>query len=154
MDQFDGIGSGAMIRRFGRNESGASALEFALLAVPLLLIIFGTIEYGRALWTQQAMQSLAIETARCIGVASTDCANSGTYSATRTRDHLITEAAKLGVSLSSGNITLNPSTTCRGVSGFATVAISYRFVTVVPDFITALMVGPTLNASACFPNQT
>ena len=142
-----------MWRRFARHEGGASALEFALLAVPLLLIIVGTIEYGRALWTQQAMQSLAIATARCIGVSQSQCTTSGSYSSTKTNTYLIAEAAKLGVALQTTNITINASTTCQSVTGFATVGISYTFVSAVPAFITALAIGPTLRASACFPNQ-
>lgn len=142
-----------MRRHFARDEGGASALEFALLAAPLLLIIVGTIEYGRALWTQQAMQSLAIATARCIGVSQSQCTTSGSYSSTKTNTYIIAEAAKLGVALQTTNVTLNASTTCQGVSGFATVAISYTFVSAVPAFITAMVMGPALRANACFPNQ-
>ena len=81
------------LRQVARHDGGASALEFALLAVPLLLMIVGTIEYGRALWTQQAMQSLAIATARCIGVSQSECTSSGSYSSTKTNTYLIAEAA-------------------------------------------------------------
>lgn len=142
-----------MRSRFRHDESGASALEFALLAVPLLLMIVGTIEYGRALWTRQAMQSLAIATARCVGVTQSDCSTSGSYSATKTSTYLIAEAAKLGVALTTGNISINANTSCQGVSGFSTVAITYTFVSAAPKFITALLIGPTLTATACFPNQ-
>lgn len=143
-----------ILRQFVRHQGGASALEFALVSVPLLLIIVGTVEYGRALWTQQAMQSLAISTARCIGVQQTQCTNSGTYSANKTSTWVIGEAAKLGVPLQAANITVDASTTCRGVAGFATVAISFVFVSAAPQFITALVLGPTLRADACFPVQS
>lgn len=139
--------------RLIRHQGGASALEFALLAVPLLLIIVGTIEYGRALWTQQAMQSLAIATARCVGVSQSECSSSGSYNSSRTNSHVIAEAAKLGVALESTDISVNANTSCRSVSGFATVTITYEFVSAAPAFITALVIGPTLTASACFPNQ-
>ena len=140
-------------RRLLRHEGGASALEFALVAAPLLLIIVGTVEYGRALWTQQAMQSLAISAARCIGVQQTQCTTSGSYSLAKTRTWVIGEAAKLGVPLQTANITVNASTTCQGVSGFATVAISYLFVSAAPQVVTAMVLGPTLRANACFPVQ-
>lgn len=140
-------------RRFARHEGGASALEFALLAVPLLLIVVGTIEFGRALWTQQAMQSLAISTARCIGVAQSECTVSGTYNLAKTNTYLIKEAARLGVALKASNITVNANTTCRSVTGFATVSINYAFVSAAPRFLTSLVLGPTLKAYACFPNQ-
>jgi Flp pilus assembly protein TadG len=142
------------LRRLLHHQGGASALEFALVAVPLLLIIVGTVEYGRALWTQQAMQSLAISTARCIGVQQTQCTNSGTYNANKTSTWVIGEAAKLGVPLQAVNLTVNASTTCRGVAGFATVTISYVFVSAAPQFVTSLLLGPTLRAEACFPVQS
>lgn len=37
--------------RLLRSTSGASAIEFALIAMPLLLFLFGTMEYGRLMWT-------------------------------------------------------------------------------------------------------
>lgn len=37
-----------LLKKFSRNEAGVSAVEFALILVPLLLLIFGIIEFGRA----------------------------------------------------------------------------------------------------------
>ena len=141
------------LRKFARHDGGASALEFALLAVPLLLIIVGTIEYGRALWTQQAMQSLAISTARCVGISQSECASSGTYSSSKTTAYVIAEAARLGVPLQGPDISVNAATSCQGVTGFATVTITYRFVSAAPEFLTAMVLGPNLRAPACFPHQ-
>lgn len=135
------------------HTGGASAVEFAIVAAPLLLILFGTVEFGRLLWTRQAMQSLAISAARCMGVRQTSCSSAGAYSATATTSYVIAGAAGLGVPLASTNITLNASTTCGGVSGFSSVAISYTFATAVPVLINALAGGVALSASACFPNQ-
>ena len=41
------------IGRFRKDETGATALEFALLAVPLVMLTFGIVEFGRALFLQQ-----------------------------------------------------------------------------------------------------
>jgi Flp pilus assembly protein TadG len=35
-------------RRFWRHEEGATAVEFAIVAVPFLMIVLGTFEFGRA----------------------------------------------------------------------------------------------------------
>jgi Flp pilus assembly protein TadG len=59
-----------MIRRrarsFGRAEGGATAIEFAIVVGPLLLLMFATLEFGRMLWTREALQSAAIAGARCM----------------------------------------------------------------------------------------
>ncbi len=46
------------------DERGAAAVEFALLCIPLFLILLGTIEFGFALYAKQAVVSAAREGAR------------------------------------------------------------------------------------------
>lgn len=57
-----------------RDQRGAVAVEFALILPVLLLILFGTIEFGRV-WSQyQVFQGAAREGARCAAVAaSSNC---------------------------------------------------------------------------------
>ncbi|MEX6509117.1 TadE/TadG family type IV pilus assembly protein [Jiella sp. M17.18] len=42
-------GAASRLRRFGRDEAGATAVEFAIVCLPLLLVIFGILDFGRAL---------------------------------------------------------------------------------------------------------
>lgn len=51
-----------------RGESGASAVEFALVLLPLLLIVFGIIDYGRAFYVQVNLESSTREIARQMAV--------------------------------------------------------------------------------------
>lgn len=37
-------------RRFGRSDDGAVAVEFALVVVPFLIMVFGIFEAGQVLW--------------------------------------------------------------------------------------------------------
>ncbi|WP_417307462.1 TadE/TadG family type IV pilus assembly protein [Devosia sp.] len=141
-------------RRFIGDRAGASAVEFALIAAPLLLLIVGTVEYGRLIWTKQAMQSIAISTARCMGVAQSECSAGGTFSVATTRSMVITEAGKIGVSLEPGDVTLQKAAICNGISGFSQVTISYQFTSAAPEFLTAMATGGNLSATACFPNQS
>ena len=90
-------------RSFWRNERGVSALEFALTALPFLMLLVGTIELGRLLWMRQAMQSLAGSAARCMGVLQTQCAASGVYSPTGTANFVIVGAAAFVVQPTMGN---------------------------------------------------
>jgi Flp pilus assembly protein TadG len=51
-----------MTRR--RPEAGAAALEFALVVPLLLMLVFGLIEVGRAMWLHQAVTASSREGAR------------------------------------------------------------------------------------------
>ena len=46
------------------DERGAAALEFALLCIPLFLLLLGSIEFGFALYAKQVVASAAREGAR------------------------------------------------------------------------------------------
>ena len=52
------------MRRFVEDESGAALIEFAILASLLLVIMFGTIDFGRALFTANNLTASAREGAR------------------------------------------------------------------------------------------
>jgi Flp pilus assembly protein TadG len=52
------------LRQFWRDEKGATAVEFAMVSVLMLMMLFGTIELGRIFWTYNAVQSATELTAR------------------------------------------------------------------------------------------
>lgn len=54
-----------------RNERGAAALEFALIAPLFILLMFGLLQFGWYLWTAEYTNSAARETARRVVVG--DC---------------------------------------------------------------------------------
>jgi Flp pilus assembly protein TadG len=60
------------MRRYGRADAGAAAVEFALVVTLLFALIFGIIAFGFALFYQQSAVQAAREAARkaAIGVAS------------------------------------------------------------------------------------
>jgi Flp pilus assembly protein TadG len=64
-------------RRGGR--AGSTTLEFALIASTLLIICLGSINLGALLWTQEVMELAAADTARCVALGSSLCANPQTY---------------------------------------------------------------------------
>ena len=142
------------LKRFFGDGRGASAVEFSLVVVPLLLFIFGTIELSRIMWTRQTMQSLAISAARCMGILQPSCISGSAYDETTTKNYIINKAASYGVPLATGDITLSVTGGCGTLTGgFSTVAITYNFISVAPRLITALGGTTVLSASACFPNQ-
>jgi len=52
------------LKRFDSSERGATLVEFALAVTVLLTSMFGVIEFGRALWTHNALTDAARRGAR------------------------------------------------------------------------------------------
>ena len=60
----------AQNRADGRtDDSGAAAVEFALIMVPLLMIVFGILSYGFLLSSRQSVSQAAAEAARAAAIA-------------------------------------------------------------------------------------
>ncbi len=134
------------------DRSGASAVEFALVLMPLLMLAFGVIEYGRLLWTKQALQQTAIAGARCMGILQSSCASGGSFSSTNTTSFIQQVASGWGISVPSTGVTLNHSATCGGETGFSQVSLALTFTSVIPKIV-LLVGGENLTATACFPNN-
>jgi Flp pilus assembly protein TadG len=137
-------------KSFAAACGGASAIEFALVAPMFLMIVFGTIEFGRLLWTKQALQQTAIAGARCMAIAQgaiqgSPCAAGGTTS------YIQSVASGWGLSLQSSNIQLSSS--CGTTSGFSQVQITSTFNTPVPQLVQLATGGTQLTATACYPNN-
>jgi len=58
------VAASEMWIRRRRTERGASAVEFGLVLVPLLVIVFGIIQYGFYFWTMQGGADIARDAAR------------------------------------------------------------------------------------------
>jgi Flp pilus assembly protein TadG len=86
-----------------RSSTGAAAVEFAIVAVLLLAIIFGIIDFGRLFFVVQGVKSASREGAR---VAAVKVANSQVY----------TTAA-------------NAAATAKGISGTGTMNIALTYCT-------------------------
>ena len=57
-------------RTNGRNERGASAVEFALVVIPLLLVVGGIINFGVAFANQISLDNAVRQAARATVVDS------------------------------------------------------------------------------------
>ena len=58
----------AIPRRFFRDRSGNTAVEFAMILPIFLAVVFGMIEFGRLLWIRNTMEYAAETAARWGGV--------------------------------------------------------------------------------------
>lgn len=118
-----------LLRRFLLGTSGAAALEFALIAMPLVMFTFGITEIGRAMFMQQSLSAATDIAARMLYI------NPNTPVAdlrTAVLDELfLGDPARL-------TVTRDAATVVSGTTSFKAVnlVVSYDFVSVVPGIIT------------------
>jgi Flp pilus assembly protein TadG len=121
-----------------RSESGASAVEFALLLPVLMMILFGIIEFGLALFQQSILTNASREGARLGIVQSIPAITTGQIDATI--DNYLTAAG-----IPPGNVTR--VIVAGGVTGTpvqVTLTLPYTYA-VLPG-LTAI--APTINLVA------
>lgn len=135
------------LRRRADRDRGAVAVEFALLLPLLLLLIFGLIDFGRALNAQVTLTQAAREGARLAALGQPNVASR-------------TQAAATGLS----GVTVTIVSSCpvgAGPGVNATVQVSYQFSFVTPIGAIAAMFGGsklgsplTLTAQGVMPCET
>jgi Flp pilus assembly protein TadG len=145
-----------MRRRTARSaprDRGAAAVEFALLLPMLLLLVFGIIDFGRALNAQITLTQAAREGAR---VDAVDDPNGvpNTSATVTTR----TQAAATGLSGVGVTVTTCPANA--GIAANATVKATYTFKFVTPIAAISSLFGSkfgatmTLTATGVMPCET
>ncbi len=124
-------------RPFVRDRLGTTAIEFALLAPVLFSLILGAIEFGRFLWTVEALNYSVEEAARC-GLINPD-GNCATTTAVQT----FAANASPQLKFPTSTFTVTPAATC----GYqVSASYSYKF------FVSGLFpYTPTITAQTCFP---
>lgn len=116
-------------------REGTTAVEFALVAPALFLILFGAVEFGRLLWTQAALHFAVEEAARCASVTPGVCGTSAQIAA---------YAANAVSPLSIASTAFTATTPSCGHQ--VSASFNYQFA------VTGLFpFTPTLTAQACFP---
>ena len=125
------------IRPLLRDRRGATAVQFALIATPLFLFLFGIEETARIMWTQSAINMAVEDGARYSSVSGP----TGTCTAAATVQSYAASRA-WGMSLPSGDFTA--TTAACGCQ----VTASVPFTPIVPKLVPYNL---TLTASSCFP---
>ena len=124
--------------RLLRDEAGASAIEFALVLLPLILLTLGTINAGLLIYTVATLNFATQDAARCATVKTTVCDS---------QTHLQSYArANYGGLTAAPTFTLSAPTTgaCAG-GNFVNASATYQFVTGLSS------TNIPLSATACFP---
>jgi Flp pilus assembly protein TadG len=104
-----------------RNDTGAAAVEFALVLPLLLLVVVGIIQFGRVYSQQIELEGAANAGARYLAVHPTDAAGART----KTRD------AANNITFSDADIAVTATTPCNGTDS-VTVVASHVFVFDIP----------------------
>jgi Flp pilus assembly protein TadG len=114
-----------------KNSSGQSLVEFALIIPLLLLLVMGTVDFGRVFYIKIALQSAAREGAYYLSYNPTDA------SFTNTKQAIKNEANNLGVQVNDADININGCSPC--VSGSPVQVIVRQTVNLM---IFNFMTGP------------
>ena len=126
------------VQKTRRSESGASAVEFALLLPVLMMILFGIIEFGLALYRQAILTNASREGARLGIVQSIPAITNGQIDAVI--DTYLTSAG-----IPPGNVTR--TIVAGGVTGTpvqVTLTLPYTYA-VLPGLTS---IAPTINLTA------
>jgi hypothetical protein len=127
-------------------DHGAAAVEFALLLPMLLLLIFGIIDFGRALNAQITLTQAAREGARLDALGKLNVVAG-------------TRAAATGLSPVTVTVTSScPVNAGAGVNAVVTAKYAFKFVTPVSSiahmFGSSFGAGMTLSATGVMPCET
>jgi len=139
-------------RRWLRHDNaGSTALQFALVALPLFLLIIGIIESSLLFWSWQALEGASVDAGRCAALNAPLCGNP-TTSVTLTQTYAANAAVSRGLdSITASDVTVLTGAPAQAACGNSTasvisVAISYKY-----PMISFVPLPSALKASACFP---
>ena len=122
------------LRRLVGDGSGNAAVEFAFALPALLMLLFGIVEFGRAMWLQNALDYSVAEAARCAAVDPSLCG---------TTAQIQSYAAGLAGAGFAASVFSVSKPSCGNQ-----VAASYPLALTIPF----LSISLTLAAEACSPN--
>lgn len=131
--------------RFARDESGAALVEFAIISTVLMILMFGIIDFGRALYTKNSLTNAAREGGRYAAVILNPQANM-----TAIQDTVIAHMSPLGGATLTRDEVSVVFNEVAGKLQSVTTTIDYPFEPITPI---ARLVGLdplTLRASAQF----
>jgi Flp pilus assembly protein TadG len=116
-----------------RARDGNVAVEFGMLAPVLLLLMFGIVEGGRLLWTQNALHYAVEEAARCASINTTACGSASQIEAFA--------AGRSGAQFASSIFTATVAGCGNQVSASYTMALNIPF----------MAHSISLSAQSCYP---
>ena len=117
------------------DNRGTTAIEFALIAPTLFLMLFGCMEFGRMVWTEGALNFAVQEATRCASVTPSTCGTASqitTYAANEISPNYIPATA------------FTSTTATCGHQVNASFVFPFVMINLFPNAV-------TLTAMACLP---
>ncbi|HXP29535.1 MAG TPA: TadE family protein [Stellaceae bacterium] len=129
-----------ILSRLLAETRAAAAVEFAFALPVLLLAMLGVLEFGRALWYQNALHYAVEEAARCVTINTTVCSSpSATQSFAATR---------AGLNFSNSVFTV----TTAGCGNQVSASYPFQTLTLPVSGSSSASYSFTLTAQSCFPS--
>src|SRR5690348_15397004 len=107
------------------NECGAVAAEFAILLPALLLIVFGTMEFGLMMYGREVVTNATREGAR-YGIVAGPPTITGAQMITQATNYLT------GTGVSAASVTFTAPACCGATGTAVTLNATYRYPWIVP----------------------
>jgi Flp pilus assembly protein TadG len=125
---------------------GVAAVEFALILLPLLLMVLGIIDGGRMLWTQNSLQYAVEQAARYAGLNQAACTQPGSTTTCYTTAQIQSYAVSMAYGMSLSSSVFSSSSAGCGTLVGTQVSASYTYTPLFP-----FPSNVQLTASSCRP---
>lgn len=126
-------------------DTGATAVEFALIAPALILLIFGAFEGARAIWTYQTLQEVAYMSARCL------MTKEGCQTTADAEQFARTKAQALGVEIEEADVVAEQNVPCKQAPNQVRIELRVDYETVISGMVPVAI--DEMYAEACMPAQ-
>lgn len=141
-----------MMARAALGRGATTTLEFAFAAPVLMVMLFGCLEYGRMLWTWQALQLASDQTARCVAIGASACATPASFAIAAASGLGASGLAAAAVLIDNKPPAVSNASACNPPPGGNTevrVRLSLVFTSPAAGLIPGL--NQTLNTTSCYP---
>lgn len=134
-----------------RNDRrAATALEFVLAAPVLMTLLFATFEYARLVWTMEALQLAGDQTARCVAISGTACADATGYAIATATGFGAFGLLSSGITIDNIPPAITSATACAPPTGNTAVRVklSLQFGSVASGLLVGI--NQLITTTSCF----
>ena len=134
--------------RLAADESGANAVEFALVVPFFIILLLGVYDFGRAVWTQGVLDFAVEQAARCAAIDTSTC-----DSASDTATYASNQTSPLAIPAADFTVTLATSCGASVTGSKVTASYNFSFLGTFPlnQGKSIFPTSVTLTSSSCYP---